>query len=100
MPTSNVLKVISCFFSNNRFPEFMKSNQLQKLTYENMSHILDSNDLKVMSELDVFAATLKWIMYDHSRLVRVRDKLFLLQFFEKKTGRTQTNNSMQDIFYT
>jgi len=47
----------------------MKSNQLQKLTFENMSHILDSNDLKVMSELDVFAATLKWIMYDHSRCV-------------------------------
>ena len=47
----------------------MKSNQLQKLTFENMSHILDSNDLKVMSELDVFAATLKWIMYDHSRWV-------------------------------
>ncbi|XP_076799625.1 kelch-like protein 13 isoform X2 [Clavelina lepadiformis] len=64
----------------DRFPEFMKSNQLQKLTFENMSHVLESNDLKVMSELDVFAATLKWIMYDHSRQVYIRKLMEKIRF--------------------
>ncbi|XP_078481184.1 kelch-like protein 13 [Ciona intestinalis] len=63
-----------------RFPDFIKSNQLQKLTFENMSFLLDSNDLKVMSELDVFAATLKWIMYDHSRQAFIRKLMEKIRF--------------------
>jgi len=64
----------------DRFPDFTKSNQLQKLTYENMTFLLDSNDLKVMSELDVFAATLKWIMYDHSRQAFIRKLMEKVRF--------------------
>lgn len=63
-------------FMLERFPDFIKSNQLQKLTFENMNFLLESNDLKVMSELDVFAATLKWIMYDPSRYVISKDNFF------------------------
>lgn len=64
----------------DRFPDFIKSSQLQKLTFENMSYLLDSNELKVMSELDVFAATLKWIMFDHSRQAFIRKMMEKVRF--------------------
>lgn len=67
-------------FMLERFPDFLKSNQLQKLTFENMNFLLESNDLKVMSELDVFAATLKWIMYDPSRQAFIRKLMEKIRF--------------------
>ena len=64
----------------DRFPDFMKSSQLQKLTFDNMSALLESNDLKSMSEMDVFAATLKWIMYDTSRQQYIRKLMERIRF--------------------
>ena len=64
----------------DRFPDFMKSSQLQKLTFDNMSALLESNDLKAMSEMDVFAATLKWIMYDASRQQYIRKLMERIRF--------------------
>ena len=67
-------------FMLDRFPDFMKSSQLQKLTFDNMSALLESNDLKSMSEMDVFAATLKWIMYDTSRQQYIRKLMERIRF--------------------
>ena len=64
----------------DRFPEFMKSPQLQKLTFENICQILDSDDLKAMSEMDIFAATLKWVMYDQARHSFIRKLMEKIRF--------------------
>ena len=67
-------------FMLDRFPDFMKSSQLQKLTFDNMAALLESNDLKAMSEMDVFAATLKWIMYDPARQQYIRKLMERIRF--------------------
>ena len=68
----------------------MKSSQLQKLTFDNMSALLESNDLKAMSEMDVFAATLKWIMYDTQRQQYIRKEcLYKIDEFSRKEPSTQ-----------
>ena len=67
-------------FILNRFPDFMKSPQLQKLTFDNIIQVLDSDDLKALTEMDVFAATLKWVMYEPDRQAHIRKLMEKIRF--------------------
>jgi len=52
--------------------ELVKTEEIQKLSIENMSFLLDSNGLKNVSELELFEATRQWLMFDAGRYQYIR----------------------------
>lgn len=60
--------------------ELVKTDELQKLTVENMSLLLDSYSLKNVSELELFDAARQWLLYDSERYQHVRKLMEKIHF--------------------
>jgi len=60
--------------------ELVKTEEIQKLSIENMSFLLDSNGLKNVSELELFEATRQWLMFDHGRYQYIRPLMEKIRF--------------------
>ena len=60
--------------------ELVKTEEIQKLSIENMSFLLDSNGLKNVSELELFEATRQWLMFDAGRYQYIRPLMEKIRF--------------------
>uniref|UniRef100_H2Z8A9 BACK domain-containing protein n=2 Tax=Ciona savignyi TaxID=51511 RepID=H2Z8A9_CIOSA len=60
--------------------ELVKTEELQKLTINNMSLLLDSYSLKNVSELELFEAARQWLLYKTERYQHVRTLMEKIHF--------------------
>nr|XP_039263069.1 kelch-like protein 9 [Styela clava] len=60
--------------------ELVKTEELQKLSINNMSFLLDSYSLKNVSELELFEAARQWLLFDSERYKNVRQLMEKIHF--------------------
>ena len=60
--------------------ELVKTEELQKLSFENISVLLDSNSLRNVTELELFEAARQWITFDEDRYQHVRTLMEKIRF--------------------
>ncbi|XP_078481129.1 kelch-like protein 9 isoform X2 [Ciona intestinalis] len=60
--------------------ELVKTEEIQKLTINNMSLLLDSYSLKNVSELELFEAARQWLLYKTERYQHVRTLMEKIHF--------------------
>lgn len=60
--------------------ELVKTEELQKLSVNNMSFLLDSYSLKNVSELELFEAARQWLLFDTDRYKSVRQLMEKIHF--------------------
>ncbi|XP_076817499.1 kelch-like protein 9 isoform X2 [Clavelina lepadiformis] len=60
--------------------ELVKTEEIQKLTIDNVSLLLDSYALKNVSELELFEASRQWLLYQQDRYQHVRQLMEKIHF--------------------